>query len=123
MTPPAPGNSQPQAPCLGEKDSTALTSQRPVAAADSAVCVKLLASKNARSHCASTRSAFDYLVIACTLSRPTESEGVKELDYCSNQGLQRAVVSWQGASAVGFPQERRHSGWTAEQLQGVQQPP
>lgn len=34
MTPPSPGYSQPQAPCLGEKDSTALNNQRPVAAAD-----------------------------------------------------------------------------------------
>ena len=37
MTPPTPGYSQPQAPCLGGKDSTALNNQRPVAAAESAV--------------------------------------------------------------------------------------
>jgi hypothetical protein len=37
VTPPAPGYSQPQAPCLGEKDTTALNNQHPVAAAESAV--------------------------------------------------------------------------------------
>lgn len=38
VTPLAPGNSQPQAPCLGEVDTTALNNQHPVAAAESAVC-------------------------------------------------------------------------------------
>jgi hypothetical protein len=37
VTPPAPGYSQPQAPCLGEMDTTALNNQHPVAAAESAV--------------------------------------------------------------------------------------
>lgn len=62
-----PGPSQPQAPCLGEKDSTALNNQRPVAAAESAVYAidfrRFSLGVTAPLH----SLPLDWLVNACTL--------------------------------------------------------